>query len=221
MAGPFYVEARACIGCGAPEHEAPGLITSDDDGCYFRKQPETAAEVDEAIRAVWVSCVGVYRYDGTDPAILVRLAELGEATKCDRPLDGHPVVVRDHARFALAAEAATTVAGAILKAMLTGRGDDECTVHVHGDAHRAAFEYTHSAKYAPPIEYVVQRVATAAVRAAPYRAPAPSPTWLLIRESPYPPTHLVGVLASIGAVAVRWFSSAEWLAGAEGRELPY
>jgi len=50
--GPFYVLRDQCISCGAPQAEAPGLVTLDDGvGCYFHKQPATAAEVNDAIRA--------------------------------------------------------------------------------------------------------------------------------------------------------------------------
>src|SRR5579872_4377324 len=62
--GPFYVVQNQCISCGAPQAEAPGLVTLDDGGCYFHKQPETDAEVNDAIRSMLVSCIEVYRYGG-------------------------------------------------------------------------------------------------------------------------------------------------------------
>jgi len=62
--GPFYVLANNCIACGAPQAEAPGLVDGcgSEDGCHFRRQPETPEEVDSAIRATFVSCIEVYRY---------------------------------------------------------------------------------------------------------------------------------------------------------------
>lgn len=49
-----------------------------------------------------MSCIEVYRYGGTDLTIGRRLAELGHADLCDHPLEGHPVVLRNRVRFALA-----------------------------------------------------------------------------------------------------------------------
>jgi hypothetical protein len=84
--GPFFVENGYCISCGVPELEAPDLMGHDEDPsviyhCYFKKQPSTPEEVERAIRAVWISCCGAVQYDGDDPAILQRLAELEEETR--------------------------------------------------------------------------------------------------------------------------------------------
>jgi hypothetical protein len=44
--------------------------------CYFKRQPETADEIDRACQAVLVSCCGAVQYGGDDPAIEARLSEL-------------------------------------------------------------------------------------------------------------------------------------------------
>jgi hypothetical protein len=100
-AGPFYVEKGQCISCGAPESEAEGLISRDDAGhCFFTRQPITEDETNAAIRGVRAACCGAVRYGGGDPQILVRFAELGMSSQCDRqPPAGHSIVVRDWARF--------------------------------------------------------------------------------------------------------------------------
>ena len=90
-AGNFYVADGMCIACTAPEHEAPDLMTNSrafDGGyhCYFRRQPETPKELEQAIRAVAVGCCGAVRYGGTDQAILNSLAELGSSADCDHPI---------------------------------------------------------------------------------------------------------------------------------------
>ena len=74
--GPFFTEKDCCISCRVPETEAPDLMAFDDEGmsCYFRRQPETPAEVDRACRAVEVSCCDAVQYDGDDPQILARLS---------------------------------------------------------------------------------------------------------------------------------------------------
>lgn len=78
--GPFFVENEHCIACGAPEHEAPDLMAHDEGGhCYFKRQPSTPQETEQAIQAVWVSCCGAVRYEGNDPNILQRFAELKQA----------------------------------------------------------------------------------------------------------------------------------------------
>ena len=76
--GPFYVANNWCISCGAPEAEAPDLMGHDEgrySQCFFRRQPETAEELDRAILAVQVSCCGGVRYAGRDEDILRRLTK--------------------------------------------------------------------------------------------------------------------------------------------------
>jgi hypothetical protein len=76
--GPFFTEKDFCISCGAPEAEAPDLMAFDEErgSCYFRRQPETAEEIDRACRAVEVSCCDAVQYDGDDPHILQRLSRV-------------------------------------------------------------------------------------------------------------------------------------------------
>ena len=76
--GDFIVNDCECISCGAPEAEAPDLMTHDDKSCYFKRQPSTPEELERAIRAVEVSCVGAVRYVGNDPKVLKRIAEMEE-----------------------------------------------------------------------------------------------------------------------------------------------
>ena len=68
-----------CISCGAPEFEARGLMAYDEEhsSCFFVRQPANPEEEYSAIRAVWVSCCGAVRYEGTDPAVVNRLERLG------------------------------------------------------------------------------------------------------------------------------------------------
>jgi len=80
-AGPFYVENDMCITCRAPEAFAPDLIGFHEDPswtdatshCYFKKQPETIAEINRAVKAVWANCCGSFRYAGSDPEVLKKL----------------------------------------------------------------------------------------------------------------------------------------------------
>jgi hypothetical protein len=98
--GPFYVEKGCCICCEAPSHEAPDLIAHDEDGghCYFKRQPETPEEVERAIRACRVSCVGAVRYSGDDPEILRRFRELGSIDSSDAlAAEWRTVVIYDQA----------------------------------------------------------------------------------------------------------------------------
>lgn len=90
-AGPFYSVEDGCITCLAPQCAAPNLIGLYDDPsgtnarshCFFKKQPQTQEEVDEAISAMAVSCVENLRYGGTDPVILNRLCQIGFRHLCD------------------------------------------------------------------------------------------------------------------------------------------
>lgn len=82
--GDFYVEDGCCIDCGVPEAAAPDLIRRDEDGahCYFKRQPVSAEEVDQAIEAINVACCAALRYGGKDPQILHRI----DLDQCDHPL---------------------------------------------------------------------------------------------------------------------------------------
>lgn len=86
--GDFYVEEDMCIACGAPEKEAPDLMSHlEAEGsaghCYFHRQPQTPAEVQRAVNAVVVSCCASVRYAGTDKKILAAIARLNRACSCD------------------------------------------------------------------------------------------------------------------------------------------
>src|SRR5687768_13997743 len=85
--GDFYVRRDVCLRCCIPHGEAPELLndaTVEFRECYFRRQPQNAAEVEQACRAVQVSCVAALRYRGDNPQILARLRDLGAAGQCDR-----------------------------------------------------------------------------------------------------------------------------------------
>ena len=82
--GDFYVRANECIHCGAPEDEAPDLMRTRADGCFFVKQPETPEETERAVRAVRASCCEAVQYSGRDPAILERLGGLGDSSESQR-----------------------------------------------------------------------------------------------------------------------------------------
>ena len=78
--GPFYVVNQDCITCGYPHVLAPDLMAwemnSEGHGihCYFRKQPETSQEVEQAVNAVKGSCCGALRYSGSDAEIIKRIS---------------------------------------------------------------------------------------------------------------------------------------------------
>lgn len=222
--GPFYVIKGHCISCGAPRAEAPGLVTLDDDGCYFHKQPETPAEVNDAIRAILVSCIEVYRYAGDEPAICRRLAQIGHSHLCDKPLEGHPRVLRNHVRFALAEGGeATDIARRVLSWFDQYWKDGRCTKPVSGDTDTAIFDYTHSEKYGTARRYTLERIEIRPpVAATPYRASSAVHAWVLAAdEGRFPLIWLHGVLQTNGALHIRWFSGGEWTERANGAELPY
>lgn len=82
--GDFYVVKDTCISCMAPHHEAPELMGMDEaTGCYFRRQPRTAEELEHAVEAIRVSCVEALRYSGSDPEALERLRAKGCKSQSD------------------------------------------------------------------------------------------------------------------------------------------
>jgi hypothetical protein len=96
--GPFYVVKNMCITCSLPVEMAPETIKYHTipcrlaaglppepcaDHCFVSRQPETPEEIDRMIQVVTHSCIAAYRYCGTDPDILRRLTEAGNAEQCD------------------------------------------------------------------------------------------------------------------------------------------
>jgi hypothetical protein len=79
-AGPFYVCHGWCMGCGFPHSLAPDLIAAPeeqrDTHCFFKKQPETADEIERAIRAIAGACCGAFRYAGKDEGVRKKIREI-------------------------------------------------------------------------------------------------------------------------------------------------
>jgi hypothetical protein len=90
--GDFYVMQGCCLQCGAPQAAAPDLIAFSDDRqddntvvhCYFKRQPVTAAEVDQSIEAMRVSCIEALRYSGSDADIVKKLQKLKLGRQIDK-----------------------------------------------------------------------------------------------------------------------------------------
>jgi hypothetical protein len=73
--GDFYVEGGMCTACGAPEAQAPSLMAHDErNHYYFKRQPVTPSETNEAVMAIQVCCCGAVRYRGHDVRIMGQLA---------------------------------------------------------------------------------------------------------------------------------------------------
>jgi hypothetical protein len=80
--GDFYVEETCCFSCGVPQAIAPDLVGWTNESleqCYWVKQPQTADEIDRAIRIIHEQEIGCHRYSGSDGTILRRLP----AEQCD------------------------------------------------------------------------------------------------------------------------------------------
>jgi hypothetical protein len=78
----FYVQDACCTSCGVPQAIAPDLVgwtNENQTQCYWLKQPQTADELDRAIKIFHTQELGCHRYGGKDPAILRRLP----AEDCD------------------------------------------------------------------------------------------------------------------------------------------
>jgi len=82
--GDFYVVHNECVTCGAPHAVAPDLIgwvDGDTSHCIWKRQPESADEIEQAIHVFAASCVGCHRYAGDDPEIIKRIGW----NYCDAP----------------------------------------------------------------------------------------------------------------------------------------
>jgi hypothetical protein len=89
--GDFYVQAGLCTRCCLVHGEAPNLLNDPEqpfEECFFRRQPETPAEIEQAISAICVSEMCALRYGGTDPTIVTKLREKQLASQCDHTPEG-------------------------------------------------------------------------------------------------------------------------------------
>jgi len=80
--GDFYVVKGECLACGVPHVVAPDLMGWTGERvphCCWKKQPETQAELEQAIAVFEAQDLECHRYAGTDPAILDRILP----TYCD------------------------------------------------------------------------------------------------------------------------------------------
>jgi hypothetical protein len=91
--GDFYTEdGDFQFGWDAPLTEAPDLLARDDNGhLYFKRQPETQAEMEQAIGACAVSFAESVRYRGDDPLILERLVANRCKDNCDVLVKSKPM----------------------------------------------------------------------------------------------------------------------------------
>jgi hypothetical protein len=83
--GDFYVEDGMCLACGVPHLVAPSLIgwvEGPDSHCFWKKQPESVAELEQALAVFGAQDAGCHRYAGHDEAILRRVP----SAFCDHPL---------------------------------------------------------------------------------------------------------------------------------------
>jgi len=87
--GGFYVVNTDCMTCGYPHVLAPDLMAWElnsegrEAHCYFRKQPGTSQEIEQAVKAVAGSCCGALRYRGSDPEIIQKLEDAGSKEAID------------------------------------------------------------------------------------------------------------------------------------------
>ena len=91
----FYVQPECCTSCGVPQSVAPDLVGWTNENhpqCYWIKQPENAAELNQAIKLFQTQELGCHRYSGNDPAVLQKLpAEDCDHYRPDLKLNRNPV----------------------------------------------------------------------------------------------------------------------------------
>lgn len=85
--GDFYVQAGLCTRCCIVHGEAPDLLNNPEEPfeeCFFRRQPRTPEEVEQAISAICVSEMCALRYAGSDPTIIAKLRARQSVSQCDQ-----------------------------------------------------------------------------------------------------------------------------------------
>jgi hypothetical protein len=83
------------VRCFGPKEHAPELIGYFEGPpgargcghCYVKRQPVTPEDIEAMVRAMEASFCSGLRYCGDNPAILERLAQRGQAARCDELSD--------------------------------------------------------------------------------------------------------------------------------------
>ena len=202
VVGPFYVEARCCTQCGVPQGAAPDLFNAE--GCYVRKQPDTDAELYammNAIRGQEFECI---RYAGTDPDLLRRLTENGDAACCDAPTPAVVRIDRNHVSFRL---------------------DNAVTAH-DVLASLRAFVPTWRATPIVQIDARLASITLAWYQENYHRVEAfasqPPHAWVVRHNCPGCLSQTIDAwLSSVGARDLRWQSEAQWKRDGDWRPKPF
>ena len=78
--GDFFVHQDQCIACQICVDMAPELMGYDRSErfstCYFSIHPSSSAELERALEAYASCCIGAVDYEGNNPDILKRIAEI-------------------------------------------------------------------------------------------------------------------------------------------------
>jgi hypothetical protein len=85
--GPFYVVNDCCTLCGVPEF-APTLFELDfgeGNHCWVKRQPTTAAELDQMLEVIAAADLGCIRYRGAEFDIIEQMKAMNRADKVDAP----------------------------------------------------------------------------------------------------------------------------------------
>jgi hypothetical protein len=101
----FYVERDMRITCCAPVHASLDLMgffhapdrSNHQSHCYFKRQPQTDGETQQAINTIRALCCGALRYGGSHRGIIAALVEAGHGDICDN-LEGASGEATGHRR---------------------------------------------------------------------------------------------------------------------------
>jgi hypothetical protein len=227
--GPFYVEDGCCLTCSVPHDIAPGLFgwTKDESHCFVRRQPASPGEIDSAIRALWSAEASCIRYRGADPALLKRIAELGEPDQCDVDPGSARVRVRDRVFFSSAqseTDTALHLADRFRAHLATSDRHFPYTLRPRRRWRPARVVFSWDASLLRSASSLLRRshfhsVEFAASRRGSGRFEARLTGWR-------PAANGLGLLVDDwlktveAAVDVRWFSADEYASGAEGFHMP-
>ncbi len=97
--GDFWVESACCTSCGVPQAYAPDLVGWTDEpfaSCYWKKQPETPAELEQAFKIFQGQELDCHHYRGKDPVILARIGSRGDGWGSGGPRENLHTIVSAH-----------------------------------------------------------------------------------------------------------------------------
>jgi hypothetical protein len=227
--GAFYVVSDCCTACGVPWDIAPTLFGFDKTKsiCFLKHQPNTQAEVAQALEVIWAAELQCIRYGGDDAEILRRLVESGEEGACDQPPQpGVRRLLRNHVTFESADAPSRDAIAEDLRTWILAKNADLASYDSSEVVHH---KLTNTVEHRGEVGFLYSWFGDTYYEI--WIGPGESGTYRwLIRHSPVEQRGSIGLIFMLDRwlrdvkrfESIRWYTATDWRTGVERwQERPY